>query len=77
MVITFYTQLECFWILLTNFDGYKKWLMHSGPDPLETILVKIENSLKNLQNASKRYITLECWEGMSNGRAFLVSIKID
>ena len=28
---------------------------HSGPDPLETIFVKIEKSLKNLQNASKSY----------------------
>ena len=27
MVITFYKHLDCFWILLTNFDGYKKWLM--------------------------------------------------
>ena len=23
MVITFYKHLDCFWILLTNFDGYK------------------------------------------------------
>ena len=33
--------------------------VHSGPDPLETIFVKIEKSLQNLQNASKSYNTPE------------------
>ena len=33
--------------------------MHSGPDPLETKFVKIEKSLKNLQNASKSFNTPE------------------
>ena len=32
---------------------------HSGPDPLETIFVKIEKSLQNLQIASKSYNTPE------------------
>ena len=33
--------------------------VHSGPDPLKTIFVKIEKSLKNLQNALKSYNTPE------------------
>ena len=33
--------------------------VHSGPDPLETIFVKIEKSLKNIQNASKNCNKLE------------------
>ena len=46
---------------------------HNGPDPLETIFVKIEKSLKNLQNASKSYNKTEfcLWRTLNVIRCWL------